>query len=371
MDSLYVIRERMQELYSKYSIVADKAVQFILAVMTFYIINGNVGFMKTLASPVVTLALAIICTFFPPIITVILATALILIHMYSVSIATFIVKAVIFLIMYIFYLRFTPKMAIIVLLTPLAFVFKIPVIIPISCALLLSPISMVAVGCGTIVYYMMAYMKKAASGMKGGELKGIMGDIGKYAKQVFQNKEMWVVLVAFIICTLVVYTLRKQAIAHAWDVAVVVGAVVNIIVVAIGDVAMGVHASYATLIVGSVAAAIVGLILELFFFSVDYSRSENLQYEDDEYYYYVKAVPKIIVSTPEKTVKRINERQETEIMDTAEVRKKAKKQAQEKAHQSQQGTKKKKRPATQRKNVMDDVDQELLRRSFENDPDMK
>ena len=26
------------------------------------------------------------------------------------------------------------------------------------------------------------------------------------------------------------------------------------------------------------------MILELFFFSVDYSRSENLQYEDDEYY---------------------------------------------------------------------------------------
>ena len=93
---------------------------------------------------------------------------------------------------------------------------------------------------------------------------------------------------------------------------------------------------------------------------------------DDEYYYYVKAVPKIVVSTPEKTVKRINERQETEIMDTAEVRKKAKKQAQEKARQSEQGQKKKKRPAAKRRNVMDaDVDQELLRRSFENDPDMR
>ena len=101
----------------------------------------------------------------------------------------------------------------------------------------------------------------------------------------------------------------------------------NIVVVAIGDVAMGVHASYGSLIFGSIGAAVIGVILELFFFSVDYSRSENLQYEDDEYYYYVKAVPKIVVSTPEKTVKRINERQETEIMDTAEVRKKAKKQA--------------------------------------------
>lgn len=51
MDSLYVIRERMQDLYSRYSIVADKAIQFVLAVMTFYMINNNVGFMKTLASP--------------------------------------------------------------------------------------------------------------------------------------------------------------------------------------------------------------------------------------------------------------------------------------------------------------------------------
>ena len=90
----------------------------------------------------------------------ILATALILVHMYSVSIAALVVTALIFLIMYIFYLRFTPKMAIVVLLTPLAFALKIPVVVPISCALLMSPISMVAVGCGTVVYYMMAYMKK-------------------------------------------------------------------------------------------------------------------------------------------------------------------------------------------------------------------
>lgn len=94
MDSLYVIRERMQDLYSRYSIVADKAIQFVLAVMTFYMINNNVGFMKTLASPVVALALAIIATFFPPIITVILATALILVHMYSVSIAALVVISI-------------------------------------------------------------------------------------------------------------------------------------------------------------------------------------------------------------------------------------------------------------------------------------
>ena len=45
-----------------------------------------------------------------------------------------------------------------------------------------------------------------------------------------------------------------------------------------------------------------------------------MQFEDDEYYYYVKAVPKISVAKPEKTVKRINGRRETEIIDTESVR---------------------------------------------------
>ena len=44
---------------------------------------------------------------------------------------------------------------------------------------------------------MMAYMKKAASGMQGGSVKGMMGQIGKYAKQVFQNKELWIVPVSY------------------------------------------------------------------------------------------------------------------------------------------------------------------------------
>ena len=53
-------------------------------------------------------------------------------------------------------------------------------------------------------------------------------------------------------------------------------------------------------------------MLQLLFFSVDYSRTENIQFEDDEYYYYVKAVPKVGVAVPEKKVKRITENQSQE-----------------------------------------------------------
>ena len=41
-------------------------------------------------------------------------------------------------------------------------------------------------------------------------------------------------------------------------------------------------------------------------FGGDYSRTERLEYEDDEYYYYVKAVPKATVATSERSIKKIN-----------------------------------------------------------------
>ena len=287
MDTIYVYREKIQELYARHS-------RFILALAAFALINHNVGFMDALASPVAALGLAIICTFLPLGFTVLAATVLILAHMFAVSLGILIVTALVFLVLYIFYLRLTPKMALLVLLTPLAFFLKIPYVIPVACGLVLSPVSVIAMTCGTIVFYLLEYVRENVSSLEGSA--DLMTQIPGCLKQVFQNKEMWIVIAAFIICCFVVYTLRRQAMDHAWKIAIVAGAVANIIVIAVGDIAFGVHTSYGPMIAGSIAAVVIGLVLELFFFTVDYARSENLQYEDDEYYYYVKAVPKISVA---------------------------------------------------------------------------
>ena len=373
MDMIYVFRGRIQELYAKNSKVFDKIFQFILAIVTFTVINHNVGFMKAVASPVASLALAVICTFLPLMVTVIMATVLILAHMFALSIGMLAVTAVIFLIMYIFYLRLTPKKALIVLLTPLAFFLKVPYIIPVACGLVATPISLIAISCGTIVYYMLEYVKKSSVNIENVGAKGMLTQATKYVQQVFQNKEMWIIIVAFIICFFVVFTLRRTSMDHAWKVAIVAGAVVNVIVIVAGDIALGVHTSYGTLIGGNVGAIVIGLILELFLFSVDYARSENLQFEDDEYYYYVKAIPKVSVATPEKTVKRINERQETEIIDTETVRKKADSQAQNRRVNVKKSGKKpapKKGPAA-KKHDMKEVDKMLLTQSFRKDLNLK
>ncbi len=64
MDNIYVIRERIEAVYGKHSKSFDKAFQFILAMITFTMINQNTGFMKSLSSPVISLGLAVVATFF-------------------------------------------------------------------------------------------------------------------------------------------------------------------------------------------------------------------------------------------------------------------------------------------------------------------
>lgn len=328
MNSLFELKGKLQHVYAKYSKIIDKGLQFVLALATFFMINSNVGFISMLANPVIALGLSVICAFLPPVATALFAAGLVIAHLYAVSLGVMVVVAMIFLLMFTFYVRFTPKMALVIVLTVLAFMLKIPYVMPIACGLLLTPISSVPVSFGVIAYYTVEYVKEFAANMKEGA--DLLGDIGNCAKGVFQNKEMWVTVIAFIICVLVVYNVRRMSMAQAWKVAIIAGVLVNIVFSVAGGIAFGVHASYVVLFVGSAVAVIVGLILEVGFFAVDYSRSETIQYEDDEYYYYVKAVPKINVAAAEKTVKQINKREEmgeeTQIIDAEDNRRRTAKE---------------------------------------------
>lgn len=319
MSNLYVWKEQLQNLYAKYSRYIDKVLQFILALTVFALINSNIGFMKGAANPLVTLALAVICTF-PPLTIIVAASAvLLLLHMFSVSMGVAGLMAAVFLIMFIFYIRFTPKQAIVILLTPIAFLLKIPVIIPIIFGLVGTPIYVVPVVFGTIVYYVADYVKSNVTVITGAD--GIVKQVMAFGQGAFQNKTMWVTAAAFVISLFLVYSLRRMSMNNSWKVAIIVGAVVNLVIIVVGDIALDVSVGYVNLIVGSVIAILIAFVVEFFVFSVDYSRTEHMQFEDDEYYYYVKAVPKISVSAPKKTVKKINERQETMVIDSKELKK--------------------------------------------------
>lgn len=327
MEKVLEIKGYLVKYYGKYSKIVDKAVQFILALLTFTFISQNIGFSEIVANPIMTIVLSLICMLLPMSMTVVLATIAATLQVMTVSIGMALVFAGLFLVLYAFYFRFAQGKALIILLVPIAFMFKIPVVIPIIYGLIGTPVCIIPIAAGTVIYYMIDYVRANGSLFESVGDTGVMGQVTAYAQQLLTNREMWCVIIAFAVCLLLVYSVRRLSVDYSWEIAVIAGTLGNINVMAYGYIVMDIQLSYVSLIVGSIVAIIVALIVKFLVFSVDYTRTEYLQFEDDEYYYYVKAVPKATVAIPEKTVKRINERQKTGVIDAeqvAELEKKAK-----------------------------------------------
>ena len=320
MGKIYEIKGYLVKYYGKYSGYVDKALQFILALLTFTYINQHVGFSDIVSNPIMTVILSLICMLLPLPMTVVLATIAVIVQIMTVSLGMALVAIALFVIVYALYLRFAPGNSIILILVPIAFMFKIPIVVPIIFGLIGSPICIFPISAGTVIYYMIDYVKSNATLLETAGDTGVMEQIGTYAQQLLVNREMWCILIAFAITLLLVYGVRRMSVDYSWEIATIAGALGNINVMAYGYIIMDIDISYVSLIVGSVVAVIVALIIKLFVFSVDYTRTEHLQFEDDEYYYYVKAVPKASVAIPEKTVKRINERQKTGVIDAEQVK---------------------------------------------------
>ncbi|MBQ3036792.1 MAG: hypothetical protein IJD31_07685, partial [Lachnospiraceae bacterium] len=165
---------------------------------------------------------------------------------------------------------------------------------------------------------------------------GVMEQITAFTEQFFANKEMWMLIISFTICILFVYNIRCLEIDYAREIAVVAGVLVNLIMMTFGYVMMDINVQYGELIIGSIIAVFVAILLKTFAMSVDYSRSERLQFEDDEYYYFVKAVPKISISTPEIKVKKASGKSSEKEEATEKSRERVTRSVREQASGTQQ-----------------------------------
>ncbi|MEI3213597.1 MAG: hypothetical protein V8S90_04980 [Lachnospiraceae bacterium] len=305
MTNLLVFREQLKKFYSKYELYITPLCKFLLALVSLMVINSRIGYMSTLKNAAVVLILALLCSFLPINLTIVIAAAVTLAHLYAFSVECAIVALAVFLLLFILYFRFSPKDTLAVLLTPICFVLKIPYVMPIAVGLIGTPASSVAVASGVIVYYMLAGMNESASVLNTFDADGMVDKFRYCIDTLMGNRAMMVAIVAFAATVLVVWFIRRLSIDHAWTIAMITGALLNILILLFGDLMYSTDISIIGLILGSIVSVLLVKVLQFFVFNVDYSRTEMVQFEDDEYYYYVKAVPKNTVATPEKRVKTI------------------------------------------------------------------
>ena len=307
MTSLLVAKQYLRKFYGKYEIFLVPLWKFLIAFISLMLINGRLGYMERIDKTAAVLVIALMCSFMPMNFIIIVAAAFILLHVYALSLECAVVVLAVFLLMFLVYFRFSPKDTFVVVLMPICFLMKIPYVIPIAMGLLGTPASAVSVACGTAVYYLLAYVNESTATLISMEGEEITARFRFIIDGILANRTMVVTIAAFAITLIFVYLIRRLSVDHSWTIAIIAGALVNIMLLLVGDLMFDTNVAIGGVIIGTVVSALIAAVIQFFAFHVDYSRTEKVQFEDDEYYYYVKAVPKVTVAAPERKVKKINQ----------------------------------------------------------------
>lgn len=305
MTALLELKQKIKNFYGQYEMYFQPLLKFILGLAYFVWINQNMGYMAELNNIFVVLILSLICSILPSSVLVLAGYVLMIGHCYALGIEVAGFMLVLILFMMLLFLRFSSGKNIVLVFTPLSFAVNLPALLPIGGGLLSSAISAFPAGCGVIIYYFIRFLNANFQTLQSPDTE-MMEKLTLMADGMVANGEMWITVIAFVAVLLLVNLIRTRSFDYAWRIAIVIGGMTYVLIMLGGGFYFGVQIEVVPLIIFTVVTVLIGIVLEFFVFGGDYTRTERLEYEDDEYYYYVKAVPKASVTTSERSIKKIN-----------------------------------------------------------------
>ncbi len=306
MSNFILTRELIKKLYSKYEAYINPVLKFIFAMILLSIINSKMGYMGRIDNIVIVLVASLLCSFLPLQIMALFAGLFMLLHMYALAPECALVVGVLFFLMFILYVRLAPNETLVVLVTPILFMLKIPYLMPVAMGLIGAPTSIVSLSFGVIAAYVLQYIQANAATITTLEDGNMVSRIRFMVDGLLGNKSMIGMIIVFAIVLILVYTIRRRSFDYAWTVAVVAGGLTELILMLIINVTFDMDYSMGGIILGCILSIALGMFLQFFSFHVDYKKIENVQFEDDDYYYYVKAIPKVTMPASDKKVKKVH-----------------------------------------------------------------
>lgn len=310
MNQLLEIKEKMIHVYQKAGIILIPVLKFLMGFLVFTMLNAYMGYDSRFTTTEVTLLLALFCAFVPVSVMVLLLAILTLIHVYCVAKILAIIVALIFLVLYLMFARLSPKQGYAIMAIPMLFPINMGYLVPLLLGMTASPLSIVSACCGVFVYYFLIIVRETAQISVNNSVEDILALYRYVIDGILGNKEMFLTMVIFSLVILVTYFIRRMKYDHAFGIAITSGTMVMILGFLFGNIKIALESGVVNMLVGCILSSLLMVIIQFIRLTLDYTAVERTQFEDDDYYYYVKAVPKIRVTAQEKNVVTISSARE-------------------------------------------------------------
>ncbi|MBO4696362.1 MAG: hypothetical protein J5643_03640 [Lachnospiraceae bacterium] len=306
MTIILAIRAKITEIYQKYDFVVNTALKFALMFFALKKAAGIIGYNSTLSGTGAVIAFALVGAFLPTSLMVFLAVMYVFLQLLTASVLIAVTVMLVFMILYLFFLRFTPKEGAVVVATPLFISIGMPYAVPLFLGVFGGVLSIVPAACGVVAYFMLKAVTNNIVTID--QLKALKDQaLTIYIDildDLLNNPPMYVMMFVFAVVIIFICVIRSIRMDYSFEISILVGTVVMILASMIGSLIANTELEIVPMVINCLFCAVAAFVAMYFWRTLDYAGAERVQFEDERYYYYVTAVPKITPESPKRTVRR-------------------------------------------------------------------
>jgi len=293
MKALINVKNNIREFLRKYEEILFPILKFGWCYLVFHSIRTMFNYVEITSRETVLLLLAVLCAMLPDGFLMFFTGALIGVNCFSLSMEVGLSYLLLFLLSYCIYLRFFPKCSYVLFMVPLCYMIGMPFLAPMLAAIFVGIGGAVPCALGVVLYEFSIHTRTVANMLQMAAKKEEVETLQYYIDHILKNKELLMIMLVFMLTVVATSVLQKFSYPFARYAAIVGGGFLNVIFYLITAKVMELTPDMSSCLAGTLIGVLVGLVVTTAKGVLDFKHTQRVQFEDDEYYYYVKAVPKL------------------------------------------------------------------------------
>ena len=305
MVALINLKESLIRFYQKKEHVLRPLLKALLSFAVLYFIQTLFQHIET-GRILVIAFVSLIQIFLPMAFLFFSGSVLIAYNLLAISADMCLGFALVFLICLLTYVRMEPKTAAVTMVIPVLFFLRCEYLIPVALGITAGFSGIFPAIFGTLIYYMVLYTGDASSLLINASETDLGTGLARVVNLMVIDRRMLVILVTFVLVIFITSLLYHLFYELAWLFSVTFGNAAMIFLLLCGRYIFELDFAIWRLFAEALLSVLICTIIQFFRGIGDVSRMERTSFEDDDYIYYVKAVPKIRVAEMNPNVTNIS-----------------------------------------------------------------
>lgn len=306
MAQLVNLRENLIQFYQKYEFIVRAVIKFALSFIILSTLGRMFDFGSKANSNLVYALVSLVQAFLPLVFLYFTGSLLIMLNLWQLSPDILAGFAMLFLIGCISLVRVDRKSAWIAMAIPVLFYLKLEYLAPVLLGITVGLWAVVPASLGILIYFISTYTESVSTLLTTTEVAGPAAGLQRIASLIVIDRYLLVMFAAYFAVILITALLNHLFYERAWIFAIVVGNAVLAVIILCGRYIFELDYEVWRVFLEAGLSVLICVIYRFFRGIGDASRTERTVFEDDEYIYYVKAVPKLKVAQRDHNVKDIH-----------------------------------------------------------------